>query len=254
MMMRKHVRILMGLGLLMGIAFSSPLFTYQSVLAQTSPLATPTRSSPLATPTRVPPTATRVAPTSTLIPPTPTQVPPTATSSPTATTLPPTPTWVPPTATSSPTSTTLPPTATYSPSPTQMPPTATRTVPAPTSMPGAAILGYHEVRSSETLYCVARAYGVLPSGIASENGIPYPYALKAGQLLAIPNLPWKSMPGGPTCQRQFISACRLTHVVQRGDTLYSIAARYQTTVWAVVNDNHITNPSTIMPGQKLCIR
>jgi LysM repeat protein len=121
-------------------------------------------------------------------------------------------------------------------------------------MPGAAILGYHEVRSSETLYCVARAYGVLPSGIASENGIPYPYALKAGQLLAIPNLPWKSMPAGPTCQRQFISACRLTHVVQRGDTLYSIAARYQTTVWAIVNDNHIANPSAIMPGQKLCIR
>ena len=62
------------------------------------------------------------------------------------------------------------------------------------------------------------------------------------------------MPAGPTCERQFTTACRLTYVVQRGDTLYSIAARYQTTVWIIMTDNHITDPSAILPGQKLCIR
>ena len=48
--------------------------------------------------------------------------------------------------------------------------------------------------------------------------------------------------------------CRATHIVRSGDTLCSIALRYQTTVWAIMSDNHITNSGLIFPGQTLCIR
>jgi LysM repeat protein len=44
-----------------------------------------------------------------------------------------------------------------------------------------------------------------------------------------------------------------TYVVQRGDTLYSIARRYGTTVQAIAARNGIANPSLISVGQKLTI-
>ena len=44
-----------------------------------------------------------------------------------------------------------------------------------------------------------------------------------------------------------------THTVQRGDTLYSIARRYGTTVEAIAAANGITNPNLIRVGQKLTI-
>jgi peptidoglycan L-alanyl-D-glutamate endopeptidase CwlK len=41
--------------------------------------------------------------------------------------------------------------------------------------------------------------------------------------------------------------------VQKGDTLAKIAARYGTTVAALVQLNKIRNPNVIYVGQKLCI-
>ncbi len=43
------------------------------------------------------------------------------------------------------------------------------------------------------------------------------------------------------------------HVVQRGETLYSIAMRYGTTVQAISNANGLVNPSFIYTGQRLTI-
>jgi len=43
------------------------------------------------------------------------------------------------------------------------------------------------------------------------------------------------------------------HVVQPGETLYSIAYRYGTTVQAIIDANGITNPDQIYQGQKLNI-
>jgi LysM repeat protein len=45
----------------------------------------------------------------------------------------------------------------------------------------------------------------------------------------------------------------VTYTVQRGDTLYSIARRYGTTVEAIAAANGITNPSRIRTGQTLTI-
>ncbi|GAB6099754.1 DUF3794 domain-containing protein [Halanaerocella petrolearia] len=46
---------------------------------------------------------------------------------------------------------------------------------------------------------------------------------------------------------------RIIYVVQSGDTLYKIAARYNTTVDAIVEANDIDNPNYIDVGQKLII-
>jgi len=52
-------------------------------------------------------------------------------------------------------------------------------------------------------------------------------------------------PSPPTSQ--------VTHIVQRGDNLFRIALRYNTTVQAIANANNIANPALIYVGQKLVI-
>jgi LysM repeat protein len=63
--------------------------------------------------------------------------------------------------------------------------------------------GQHVVVSGETLSCIGRAYGVLPSAIADANGIMLTTVLKTGQILNIPFVQWMNIPSGPVCQPQF---------------------------------------------------
>lgn len=43
------------------------------------------------------------------------------------------------------------------------------------------------------------------------------------------------------------------YIVQRGDTLWNIAKKYNVTIEAIVQTNNIANPDSIMPGQQLVI-
>jgi LysM repeat protein len=42
-------------------------------------------------------------------------------------------------------------------------------------------------------------------------------------------------------------------MVQRGQTLYSIARHYGTTMWAIAIANNLRNPNIIYLGQRLAI-
>jgi LysM repeat protein len=144
-----------------------------------------------ATPSRTPaPTRTR--------PPSPTPTP-TDTVPPTVTNTP-----VPdqPTATDTP----IPPSATpVPPSPTPLPvfPSAT---PRPfTPLPPAPIIGQHVVQSGETIFCISRAYGVLPGAIAQANGLQIALTVFPGQTLLIPKIQWVTIIPGPVCAPQFVS-------------------------------------------------
>jgi LysM repeat protein len=170
------------------------------------------------------------------------------------------------------------PTNTSAPAPTNTPNPAATATPQPaataTPMPGATpasfpILGNHTVKYGESLYCIGRAYVVSPWSIAQVNGIAWPYTIFVGQVLKIPNAPWINPPFGPVCQRQFGTpsptatpgptptpgpgTCRVRYTVVFGDTLYSIAVRYNSTVWAIGQANGILNLNLIYPGQVLCI-
>jgi LysM repeat protein len=48
-------------------------------------------------------------------------------------------------------------------------------------------------------------------------------------------------------------AANTIHTVQRGETLFSIARRYNTTVTAIMQANNLVNPNTIFAGQQLII-
>ncbi len=100
--------------------------------------------------------------------------------------------------------------------------------------------GVHIVRRGETLRSIARLYGTTVDAIARANGIVNPDFIYVGQRLTIP--------GGttsPTGGR--------TYVVQRGDTLSSIAVRFGTTAWAIAYANNLPNVNFIYVGQTLFI-
>ena len=153
------------------------------------------------------------------------------------------------------------PTITPTPGPTSTPgPTPTpgpTSTPAPTP-PSGSILGYHVVQAGETLFCIGRAYGVDPYAIARQNGILNPNIIRAGQRLAIPNVP-RTLPPGRVCPRQFNGepptppTCRWNHTVVRGENLYRISLRYGVSMWAIAEVNNITNMNLIYAGQVLCI-
>lgn len=74
-----------------------------------------------------------------------------------------------------------------------------------TRAPTVSVLGQHRVESGETLYCIARAYGVAPSAIVAANGLSLPDQLTPGTVLIIPLVPWTEIPPGPACAAQFAS-------------------------------------------------
>jgi len=93
----------------------------------------------------------------------------------------------------------------------------------------------HVVKSGESVYSIARQYGVAPSEIIAENELSSPNQLSVGQALVI-------------------TPATRTYTVQSGDTLYAIARRYGVTVDEILGRNpEITDPSMIYPGQEITI-
>ncbi len=129
------------------------------------------------------------------------------------------------------------PTATLPPEPTASPTPG----PTPTPSPDQCV---YTVKPGDTLFSIARQYGTTVSDIAQANGITNVNQIYVGQKLVIPNCAPGPTPPSGQC---------ITYVVQRGDTLYSLARRFGTTVNDIALQNNIVNPSLIFVGQKLTI-
>jgi LysM repeat protein len=102
----------------------------------------------------------------------------------------------------------------------------------------------HVVQRGETLYGIARRYGVSVSAICAANSIADPSLIYVGQQVVIPGTSGPSTPA-PSGES--------THVVQPGENLYRIALRYGTTIMALANANGISDPTQIRVGQTLVI-
>ncbi|MCC9077391.1 type 4a pilus biogenesis protein PilO [Litorilinea aerophila] len=176
---------------------------------------------PTATPTG--PAALTPTPTA---PPTPT-VTPLPGPSPTNTTAPASPpTWT-PTVTPLPTNT-----ATATPSPTASA-TPTGTVP-----PGTTV---HVVQPGETLFSIARRYGTTVEALMAANGLTSTTIRVGQRLIIVPATGVTVTPPNTTI-----------HVVRRGETLFSIAQQYGTTVEAIMAANGMRS-DRIYAGQTLRI-
>ena len=97
----------------------------------------------------------------------------------------------------------------------------------------------YTVKPGDTVYGISNQYGVSAIDISTLNNLGG-NVITVGQTLKIPNQ------SGTNPESLFI------YTVQRGDSLYSIARRYETTVDAILKLNKLTN-TNLSIGQKLRI-
>lgn len=102
------------------------------------------------------------------------------------------------------------------------------------------------IQSGDTLTGIAKKYRTTINELVRINNIQNPNLIYAGEVLLIPTKN-NSINSGSDDKNNTI------YIVQRGDTLTSIAKRYNTTVQDLVRNNNILNPNLIYPGQKLII-
>ncbi len=95
----------------------------------------------------------------------------------------------------------------------------------------------HIVQQGETLFSIATRYGLTVDRLAHANGIPDPRQIYIGQRLTIP------------ANGDLDAVETTTYLVQAGDTLYSLARRYQTTWQVLARLNNLLSPDTLYAGQ-----
>ncbi|WP_214851474.1 LysM peptidoglycan-binding domain-containing protein [Exiguobacterium sp. s193] len=100
----------------------------------------------------------------------------------------------------------------------------------------------YTVKSGDTLYKIANLYNVSVTALAKANNITNLNLISVGQVLTIPGTSTTPPPTSTT-----------SYTVKSGDTLYSIARKYDVSVSALASANNITNLNLISVGQVLKI-
>ena len=93
----------------------------------------------------------------------------------------------------------------------------------------------HKVQSGETLWDIAKSYGITVDTILSANDISNPNRLKIGQEL------------------QILTVKGVLHQVAVGESLWEIAQRYKVSMDEIAQANSISDPSRIQPNTKIVI-
>jgi peptidoglycan endopeptidase LytE len=134
--------------------------------------------------------------------------------------------------------------------------TTTAAAPQPVVVSTSAVSGsgqsfVYTVVAGDTLAVIASRFNTTPEGIVQLNGLKDPNKLALGQQLKIPGKAPSAGTGSTSTGTTGTSGATSTYTVQAGDTLGKIAARYGTTVTALLQLNGLTNPDILAIGQKL---
>lgn len=100
----------------------------------------------------------------------------------------------------------------------------------------------HVVQKGETLYGIARQYGLAVDAIIAANSIKDTSKVQTGTRLLIPGQPLSRSEANPS----------IVYTVQKGDTLYGISRKFGTSADSIQKANSLSS-TTILPGQVLSI-
>ncbi len=125
---------------------------------------------------------------------------------------------------------------------------------------------YHTVQSGDTVWGLARRYNSTVALIIQVNGLNSNGFISVGQVLTIPirnqypqpptftpapTSVFPTVPPPTAFPPTLVPGGYGTYTVQRGDTLYALARRFNTTVATLAQLNNIVNANLIYPGQVL---
>lgn len=128
----------------------------------------------------------------------------------------------------------------------------------PLPLRAAQPLGSYLVRPGDTLFGVARLYGIAATDLARLNGLAVSDVLLPGRALAVPF-------ASPLDPRRMAAAIggapdtrpaptpRPRHIVQPGDTLYALAARFAVSASDLKRWNDLTDDSLLQVGDELLL-
>uniref|UniRef100_A0A7C2E328 LysM peptidoglycan-binding domain-containing protein n=1 Tax=Ammonifex degensii TaxID=42838 RepID=A0A7C2E328_9THEO len=100
----------------------------------------------------------------------------------------------------------------------------------------------YTIRPGDSYFSLARRFNTTVEAIAAANPGVDPTNLKLGQTICIPVPP---VPG--PCPGGFV------YIIQAGDTFFSLARRFGTTVEALIATNPGVDPDRLQVGQQICI-
>ncbi|HHB90713.1 MAG TPA: LysM peptidoglycan-binding domain-containing protein [Anaerolineae bacterium] len=137
----------------------------------------------------------------------------------------------------------------------------TRTAPAPKATPPAAGIKptikpaptasqytIYVVKKGDTLYRIAKRYKTTVKALQRINGIADPSKLAIGQELKVPRPPSPVRPSAPTPKPG-----TTTYKVRPGDTLSSIARKFNTSVGTLQKLNRFSNPNKLPVGAVILV-
>ncbi len=101
----------------------------------------------------------------------------------------------------------------------------------------------HKVGKGDTLSSISRTYGVTLQFLLSQNSLSNPNNLRVGQILIV---------GGGGGGGDFVAGER-RHIVKKGETLYSIARKYGSSVSRLSKDNRVSRADKLNIGQLLIV-
>jgi membrane-bound lytic murein transglycosylase D len=102
----------------------------------------------------------------------------------------------------------------------------------------------HRVRPGESLSVIARRYHVSVKDLQRWNNISDPRTLQAGAKITVFHNPAQPAPS---------SSGTVQYIVQRGDSLWTIARKYKVRVNDIKSWNDLGNSTVIQPGQSIKI-
>jgi len=111
----------------------------------------------------------------------------------------------------------------------------------------------YTVEAGDNLFSIATKFGSNVCTMMAVNNITDPSVLAVGQKLLIPG-PDTKLPTATPLPTGLPRGAKLTYIVQCGDTLDTIAAKFNSTGDDIAKTNNIKDPLSIQIGQSLQIR
>lgn len=108
----------------------------------------------------------------------------------------------------------------------------------------------HVVKPGDTLFSLSKRYGVDQRTILASNSLSSAQQLRAGMSLSIPGIS-KNNPVSAQASKNKANTVR--HTVTKGETVYSIARKFNVSPKEIMASNNLSNKSVLKKGDRLLI-